>query len=162
MLTIFAWIAVPSASVAQVQAPRGSYIQLGPAFAPGIGLNVGAVSAKTLYTREIQFISDIQPVFTGPEDQARISALVGFSIRLFGFERLLGNAAYRGFDLDVGLRAGPGLSFSTRDTRIDKNRRFILVVEPVVRISRASTSFIGFAELGSDSPHVRMGVWIPW
>ena len=147
---------------AQIKAPRGTYVQVGPTFASGIGLNLGAVSAKTLYTREIQFISDLQPVLSGPEDQARITALIGFSIRAFGFERLLGNAAYRGFDIDIGLRVGPRLSFSTRDSRFDKNRRFLLVAEPMVRFTRATARVIGFAELGTDSPHARIGIWIPW
>ena len=161
-LALFILMAGVSPAAAQTRAPRGTYIQVGPAFASGIGLNVGAASAKTLYTREIQFITDLQPVFSGPEDQARIAALIGFSIRVFGFERLLGNAAYRGFDIDVGLRVGPRLTFSTRDSRFDKNRRFLLVAEPMVRFTRATARFIGFAELGTDSPHARIGIWIPW
>ncbi len=154
-------LGVPTAS-AQRTEPMGGYIQLGMAAVPGLGLNVGSVSARTLYTRELHLLSNIEPAFRSTEDQIKVAALIGVSFRVFGIERLIGNAGYRGFDIDIGLRAGPGLSFSTRDSKVDRNRRFVLLVDPIIRISRASKSAIVFAEAGGATPSLRMGVWIPW
>ena len=143
----------------QAREPRGHYLQTGASFATGIGLNVGSVIAKTLYTREIQIISNLEPAFRHTSDQVSVMALVGFSVRLFGFERLLGDVPYRGYDLDLGFRAGPGLSFSSRDSRVDKNKRFVLVVEPMVRLSRSLSYGVFFLEVGTVNPHVRLGTW---
>jgi hypothetical protein len=142
--------------------PRGRYVQVGVATLPGLGLTVGSISARTLYTREVHIISNLQPAFRSTEDQINVAALVGFSVRVFGFERLVGNAGYRGFDVDLGLRAGPGLSFSSRDSKVDKNRRFVLLVDPIARISRASNAAIFFMEVGGATPSIRIGVWVSW
>lgn len=147
---------------AQRAEPRGRFVQLGAAAFPGLGLSLGSVSARTLYTREIHLLTNIEPAFRSTDDQIKVAALIGFSFRVFGIERLIGNAGYRGFDIDVGLRAGPGLSFSSRDTKVDKNRRFVLLVDPVVRISRASTAWVIYAEVGAAAPSIRLGAWIPW
>jgi len=144
----------------QIREPRGHYVQAGVSAASGWGINVGSVSAKTLYTREIQIVSNLEPAFRRTSDQINVMALVGFSVRVFGFERLLGNVPYRGYDIDVGFRAGPGLSFSSRDTRVDKNKRFVLVVEPMIRFSRALAYGVFFVEGGTVSPHLRVGTWL--
>lgn len=154
------FLGVPSA-FGQIREPRGHYLQANASAAAGFGLNVGSVTAKTLYTREIQVISNLEPAFRRTSDQVRVMALVGVSVRLFGFERLLGNVPYRGYDIDLGFRAGPGLAFSSRDTRVDKNKRFVLVVEPMVRFSRALEYGVFFLEVGAESPHLRFGTWLP-
>lgn len=146
----------------RVQEPMGRHIQAGVAFASGLGLNLGVVSARTLYIREIQFVSNLNPLFRETGEQTRIATLLGFSLRAYGFERLLGNAGYRGYDLDIGLRVGPGLSFSSSDTRVDKNKRFILLVEPMLRISRSTPAGLVYFEGGAAAPHIRLGMWIPW
>ncbi|MBT3448274.1 MAG: hypothetical protein HOB33_10095 [Bacteroidetes Order II. Incertae sedis bacterium] len=151
-----------SALFARQQAPRGEYVQVGAAISPGYGLSVGMLSVQSIYTREIQIISDLKPLFIDRGDQARVAALAGVSLRLLGVERLVGYGGYRGFDVDIGLRTGPGLSFSTRDTRVDKNKRFVLLVEPYVRFSHAlKNSSALVLEAGTASPYFRLAVWIP-
>ena len=145
---------------AQAFAPSGQHVQVGVAVAGGIGATVGVADARTVYVREAHIVSDLEPVFRSSDEQARVAVLIGMSLRLLGFERLIGDVAYRGYDLDVGLRLGPGLSFSTRDSRIDRNRRFVLLVGPVVRLSRAtSASRALYIEAGTIRPGVRIGLW---
>lgn len=126
----------------------------------GIGATVGMVDARTLYTREVHVLSDLEPILRKSREQGRVALLLGVGLRLYGFERLIGGAGYRGFDLDVGLRVGPGLSFSTRDTRIARNRRFVLLLEPNLRLSGAiHPNRALFVEGGTTRPYVRFGLW---
>ena len=162
ILLLLLFLLPSSALVARQQAPEGEYVQVGAAISPGYGISAGILSVHSIYTREIQIISDLKPVFIDRGEQARVAALAGVSLRLLGVERLIGYGGYRGFDVDIGLRTGPGLSFSTRDTRVDKNRRFVLLVEPYVRFSHAlSNTGALIVEAGTASPYFRLGVWIP-
>ena len=164
LLIATAWClscAVPARPAAgQAIAPFGTHIQAGATVFGGIGASAGVVDARTLYTREVHLVSDLEPVFSKSEEQGRVALLLGVGLRLYGFERLIGGVGYRGFDLDVGLRVGPGLSFSTRDSRIARNRRFVLLLEPTVRVSRAvHPARALFLEAGTSRPHVRFGLW---
>ena len=146
---------------ARQQAPEGDYLQVGTAFSPGYGVSAGLLSVRSIYTRELQIVSDLRPLFLDRNEQARVAALAGVSLRVLGIERLVGYGGYRGYDIDVGIRTGPGLSFSTRDTRVDKNRRFVLLVEPYARFSsliRGTTALV--VEAGTASPYFRVGFWI--
>jgi hypothetical protein len=141
---------------------------VGPAVWGGEGLAVGGVMAGRMFTREVHIISDIEPLFRKSEDQSRVALLVGVSVRLYGIERTIGNVPYRGFDVDVALRAGPAVSFSTRDDLVARNNRFALLLEPAVRISHArpwksatQPGRVWFAELGTVGPSLRMGLWMP-
>lgn len=108
-------------------------------------------------------LADIDPLVRDVEGRARVVLMPGMSVRLFGFERLIGGAAYRGFDMDIGLRAGPGLSFNTDESAADRNRRFELVLEPFVRLTTAqSRSVAWMLELGSTRPAARFGVWLSY
>jgi len=78
-----------------------------------------------------------------------------------GIGRTIGNADYRGWDLDVGVRIGPGLLFEFRESRADKNRRFNLFVEPFARVVARPGGTTFFAELGGQRPVLRAGFWIP-
>lgn len=143
--------------------PFGSRIQLGLSVMGGRGLQVGAVSARTVFTREVQLLTDLEPLVRDVNRQARVVLLPGVSLRLLGFERLIGGARYRGFDVDAGFRAGPGLTFSENETEADRNRRFELVLEPFLRVSAAQTNRLAWmVELGSTRPALRAGVWLAW
>jgi len=147
-------------AAAQSVAPFGTHVQAGATVFGGIGATAGVVDARTLYTREIHLVSDLEPLFRKSEEQGRVALLLGVGLRLYGFERLIGGVGYRGFDLDAGLRVGPGLSFSTRDSRIARNRRFVLLIEPTVRISGAIHARRAlFVEAGTSRPHLRFGLW---
>ncbi|NNF03716.1 MAG: hypothetical protein HKN17_04540 [Rhodothermales bacterium] len=163
MVTAF-WFAAVLGCVrpasAQSVAPFGPHIQSGATVFGGIGATAGIVDARTLYTREVHLVSDLEPFFRKSDEQGRVALLLGVGLRLYGFERLIGGVGYRRFDLDVGLRVGPGLSFSTRDTRIERNRRFVLLLEPTVRVSRAvHPARALFVEAGTSRPHGRFGLW---
>ena len=143
--------------------PFGARVQVGLSVLGGRGLQVGAVSARTLFTREVQLLTDLEPLVRDVDRQARVVLLPGVSLRLFGFERLVGGAGYRGFDLDTGFRAGPGLTFSSNETEADRNRRFELVLEPFLRITAAQNAGLAWmVELGSTRPALRVGVWLAW
>lgn len=145
---------------AQTVAPFGPHLQAGATVLGGIGATAGMVDARTLYTREVHLLSDLEPIFRKSEEQGRVALLLGVGLRLYGFERVIGGVGYRGFDVDAGLRVGPGLSFSTRDSRIARNKRFVLLLEPMLRLSGAVHPRRAlFVEAGTSRPHVRFGLW---
>lgn len=143
--------------------PFGTRIQAGLSVMGGRGLQLGVLSARTVFTREVLLLTDLEPLVRDVNRQARVVLLPGVSLRLFGFERLIGGAGYRGFDIDIGFRAGPGLTFSGNETEADRNRRFELVLEPFLRITAAQTPRLAWVvELGSTRPAFRAGVWVAW
>ena len=143
------------------RAPVGRQIQFAIGMVKGRGIELGTVSARALFTRELLVLADIEPLWNETSRQARGVLMPGLSLRLFGFERLVGNAAYRGFDLDLGFRAGPGLSFSPDESAEDRNRRFELVLEPFLRFTRARNHRLAWVlESGITRPAVRLGFWI--
>jgi len=145
----------------QLSALRRSHIQLALATLTGNGLQIGALSARTVYTREVMVLADLDPLWRHTPRRARVVLMPAVSLRLFGFERLIGGAAYRGFDMDLGLRAGPGLSFAANETTEERNRRFELVIDPFFRLTTArGRAMTWLAEIGSARPSFRLGVWI--
>lgn len=150
------------------RAPEGTYLQVGAAALGGQGLNVGGVIAGRMFTREVHFVSDLEPLLRRTEDQSRVALLVGVAVRVYGVERTIGSVPYRGFDVDIALRAGPAVSFSTRDDIVARNNRFALLLEPAIRVSHARPwksatrpGRIWFVELGTVGPSLRAGLWIP-
>jgi len=142
-------------------APWGTHIQVAVGTLGGNGLQMGIVSARTVYTREVMVLADLDPLGRETDRRARIVLMPAISLRMFGFERLIGGAAYRGFDVDLGLRAGPGLSFDTDETVEERNRRFELVIEPFLRLTAAQVRQLAWMlEIGSTRPALRFGVWI--
>ena len=143
--------------------PWGAQIQIALSTLGGNGMQAGVISARSVYTREVVLLADLDPLVRDIEGRARVVLMPGMSVRLFGFERLIGGAAYRGFDVDIGLRAGPGLSFDTDETVADRNRRFELVLEPFIRLTSAQSRRIAWLlELGSTRPAARFGVWLSY
>ena len=144
-----------------LSAPRGPHIQLALATLTGNGLQIGALSARTVYTREVMVLADLDPLWRDTPRRARVVLMPAVSLRLFGFERLVGGAAYRGFDVDLGLRAGPGLSFAANETTEERNRRFELVIEPFLRLTMATgRRMTWLVEVGSARPSFRLGMCI--
>ncbi len=106
-------------------------------------------------------LTDLDPLWRNTPRRARVALMPAVSLRLFGFERLIGGAAYRGFDVDLGLRAGPGLSFAANETAEERNRRFELAIEPFFRFTTARGRRMAWlAEIGSARPSFRLGMWI--
>lgn len=167
-LSLVLFLVAPPSALAQdqpieqpVPEPWGSYVQATLSTMGGNGLQVGIANVRTVYIREVLVLADLDPLFRDTDRRSRVVLLPGVSVRLFGFERLIGGAAYRGFDIDLGLRAGPGLAFDTEETSAEKDRRFELVVEPFVRLTTAQSRNVAWLlELGSTRPALRFGVWI--
>jgi len=147
--------------LARQTAPEGIYLQAGLAGVGGYGASVGLVGARRMHTREAHLVSELDPLLRKSTEQVRMALLLGSSLRVFGVERTVGNVGYRGYDVDVGIRAGPALSFSSRDNTVARNSRFSLLLEPAVRISHVRPGGrIWFLDVGTIKPAVRIGVWI--
>lgn len=148
--------------LAQAQAPRAHVkrLQIGAGLLPGIGLQGGYVYPRSFYTTEALVYADGSPGFAGGESNLQVSLGLGGSIRPLGIIRTIGSMADNGYDLDIGLRGGPGLFFSSTETRVEKNQRFRLFLEPFIRVtSRLRTRQTFFAELGFQRPLLRAGFW---
>ncbi len=158
---LFVLILFPERASAQRTEPRGSFLQLGTAALGGYGLQVGYVNAKDFFTREVLVLGDVSTAFDPGQGSNQVVFMIGGALRVFGFERTIGNVPYRGFDFDLGFRIGPGLSFSTRETRATKNRRFNLFLEPYLRFSFGFGLLNAFfLEAGTTRPYMRAGMWI--
>ncbi len=143
--------------------PWGPQVQVALSTVGGNGVQIGFVSTRSIYTREVMILSDLDPLWRDSDRRARVMLLPGMSLRIFGFERLIGGAAYRGFDIDAGLRAGPGLAFDTDETSAERDRRFELVLEPFLRLTSAGSERLAWLiELGSTRPALRFGVWVSY
>ncbi len=148
--------------MARQREPSGVYATTGVAALRGAGITGGVVRARDFFVSEVNLLSDLLPVLDPSRGKRQVVLALGVAVRVFGFERIIGGAAYRGYDIDVGFRVGPGLSFSTRETKASRNTRFSLLVEPYVRYSRKmSPGRIWFFEAGSIRPHFRAGIWFP-
>ncbi len=144
---------------AQPTAPRGHHLQLGLSGIPGVGLQAGSLSLRSFYTREFVFNAEVIP---GRAGNIRLSGGLGGALRLLGFGRTLGNTGYRGYDVDIGLRFGPGLTFAFNETRSTKNRRFTLFADVFARFSAAlGRRRVVYAEVGIHRPVARVGLWFP-
>ncbi|GIV58778.1 MAG: hypothetical protein D6746_07825 [Bacteroidetes bacterium] len=144
-----------------IPAPEGRHVQIGLGLLPSGGLQVGYVALRSFYTQEFILTGDVAPSFGDGEGNVQVAGGLGGALRLFGFERTLGNADYRGYDLDVGLRLGPALLFSFNETRFTKNQRFSLFVNPFFRFSSSfGTNRLFYAEIGLHRPVFRAGLWL--
>ena len=146
---------------AQRQAPRGSYLLVAGAVTGGYGGQFGYLNARDFFTQEALVLADFHAALDPGNGSNQVVFFIGGALRALGFKRTIGNTPYQGFDLDVGFRAGPGFTFSTRETRADKNRRFNLFVEPYLRLSIGVGSRNAFLlEWATTRPNVRFGFWL--
>ena len=122
---------------------------------PGIGVQLGYIQTQTIYTLEVMSYADALPWREGYP--VYLSVGVGATLRPLGVLRLIGHADY-GYDLDIGVRFGPGLFFTDDATRAEKNRQFSLFLDPFLRFSMRPGNY--FIEVGPQRPYVRMGLWI--
>ncbi len=154
-----ALLGLPRASAAQTNTAGRHFIQGGPAALPGLGVQVGYVGSRSIYTVEGIFYADGWPSFSRGESTLQVSAGLGAALRPFGIVRTIGNADYA-YDIDFGLRFGPSLFFTTNATRPEKNQQFSLFFEPFLRFStRSRNGRIFFVEAGTQRPLLRAGLW---
>ncbi|SHK88197.1 hypothetical protein [Rhodothermus profundi] len=146
---------------AQPVAPdHGRVLQAGIAAVPGLGVQLGYVSPRSIYTVESILYLDVAPSFAGGEGNAQLSMAFGSAFRITGLLRTLGNAPIL-YDLDVGMRLGPGLLLMQGKTRAQKNQQFGLFLEPFFRFASAlGTRHFFFGEVGLHRPFFRAGLWI--
>ena len=156
------WFSATAGRVfAQRAEPMGNHVVAGLTFLNGYGVQLGLVNARDFFTREVLLHTDLRSVVDPQVASSQVVFLLGGALRVFGFERSIGNVPYRGYDIDTGLRIGPAYSFSTRETDASRNRRFHLFVEPFLRVSaRTSLLDVVYLETGTTRPHVRLGIWI--
>ncbi len=161
-LTLIASFLICSVSVKAQPVPpdRGRVLQAGLAAAPGLGVQLGYISPRSIYTLESIFYLDAAPSFAGGEGNVQLSVAFGSAFRATGLIRTIGNAPIS-YDLDIGLRLGPGLLFTEAETRAQKNQQFGLFLEPFFRfVSAFGTRYFFFGEAGLHRPFFRMGLWI--
>ncbi len=150
--------AAPGRVVAQE--PSGPWLQAGAATFPGVGVQAGYVSAGALHTREVTAIVDVRAF--SRDATAQVTTTIGGAVRLLGVGRTIGGVPYRGFDVDLGIRLGPALTFQLEgEDRVFRNRRFNLFLEPFARWTVVVKRRLLFAEVGMHSPALRLGAWIP-
>lgn len=143
---------------AQFFAPGASAVQGGVSAVPGIGVQVVYLQPRTVFTFEAAFYADVQAPFSDTGDRRfQAAGAVGGSLRLLQITRMVAGTGPGG-ELDVGLRAGPGLGFETEETLADKNRRFRLLFDPFLRYVRPIGGVRLFGELGLARPRLRAGV----
>ena len=137
-----------------------AFVQAGAAALPEAGAQIGYVSPGRFYTVEGALYLSGAPAFAGGSGDVQGAIGVGVALRVLGIVRLFTEAG-SAYDLDAGLRFGPGLAFQANETRADANRRFRLFVDPFVRgLRRLSPGVALFAELGAARPALRAGLWV--
>jgi hypothetical protein len=138
------------------QPGEGRYLTLGPAAVPGVAVQIGAVEAGRMFTRDFSVAVGYRRSRQG---SVRASMTFGGAIRIFGIQRTIFNASFRSVDLDAGLRLGPAVLFRFEESEIERNRRFTLIADPFIRfVARKQALF--FVELGIHRPAIRGGLWL--
>ncbi len=144
-----------------LNAGRPGVAQVGLGAVPGLGLQAGYVAPRSVITTEGMLYVDVTPSFGGGEGSVQISAGIGGALRPLRLARLLTGADPPSYDLDFGLRFGPGLFFAFNETRARKNQRFSLFLDPYARFSSAlNTRRTFFIEAGIQRPILRAGIWV--
>ena len=134
-------------------------IQAGIGVWPGVGSQINYVRAHTTYSWETAIYMEVEPGSGRSRTIFFVSGGVGAAVRPLGILRVVGDADY-GYDLDVGVRLGPGLLFRDKSTHADRNQQFRLVVDPFVRLLLPRSQRTWFIELGPSRPAFRAGLWL--
>lgn len=159
LFVIFAIGVLPGGeAVAQLQ-PGKPVIQLAGGVLPGIGVQTTFINLGSFYTTEGAFYLDASSLFSRG---GGVQFAVGFggAIRTLAVGPTIIGGAQPDYDLDVGLRFGPGLFFAYSETIATKNQRFSLFLEPFVRLRYQLDSGRNiFTEIGAQRPVFRFGLW---
>ena len=151
--------ALPPASAAQSGTAGRAFVQGALAGLPGLGAQTGYVGARSFLTTEALFYAGVTPILGSGERTLKVSLGLGGALRPLGVIRTIGGTDYA-FDVDLGLRFGPSLLFTTDPTRSSKNQQFSLFLDPFVRVVvRTRRGRLAFAEVGPLRPSVRAGLW---
>ena len=137
---------------------QSSHIQTGLGGWPGAGMQLVHVQARSIYSLEV--LSSVDTELWKDRTPVYVSAGVGAALRPLGVLRVIGQADYS-YDLYLGVRFGPALTFLRKQTRAEKNRQFSLFLDPFLRYTRPVGQQTAFIEIGSQRPILRIGLWIP-
>ena len=133
---------------------QSPHVQLGLGAWPGAGIQLVYVQAQSVYSLEI--LVSIDTELWKERTPIYLSSGVGTAIRPLGILRVIGQANYP-YDLDVGIRFGPALTFLKSPTREEKNRQFSLFLDPYIRYTHQIGKPIAFLEIGAQRPSIRAG-----
>lgn len=136
---------------------QSSQLQVGLGAWPGAGFQAGHVLARSVYTLEV--ITSADSEIWKERTPLHLSAGVGTALRPLGILRVIGRANYA-YDLYLGVRFGPALTFLQNATRAEKNRQFSLFLDPYIRYTASIGRQPVFVEIGSQRPSLRFGLWI--
>lgn len=134
-----------------------SKLQVGLGAWPGAGLQAGHVLTRSVYSLEV--ITSVDTELWKERTPVHVSAGVGTAFRPLGILRVIGRANYA-YDLYFGVRFGPALTFLQNASRAEKNRQFSLFLDPYIRYTVSIGRQPVFAEIGSQRPSFRFGLWI--
>lgn len=134
-----------------------SQLQVGLGAWPGAGFQAGHVLARSVYTLEV--ITSVDSELWNERTPLHLSAGVGTALRPLGVLRVIGRANYE-YDLYLGVRFGPALTFLQKATRAEKNRQFSLFLDPYIRYTASIGRQPVFVEIGSQRPSFRFGLWV--
>ena len=135
---------------------QSTRLQAGFGAWPGVGVQAGYVQQYNMYSLEIVVSAETSPWHT--DIPLFISTGFGSTLRPTGILREIGRADYD-YDLDLGIRLGPGLFFIQNASRTDQNRQFNLFIDLFIRYSRNLEHLgIGYVEFGTQRPRIRVGV----
>ncbi|MCY3594938.1 MAG: hypothetical protein OXH01_06845 [Bacteroidetes bacterium] len=137
---------------------QSSHIQAGLGGWPGAGMQFVHIQARSIYSLEV--LASVDTELWKERTPVYVSAGVGAALRPLGILRVIGQANYS-YDLYLGLRFGPALTFLHEQTRAEKNRQFSLFLDPFLRYTRPVGQQTAFIEIGSQRPSLRIGLWIP-
>ena len=148
-----------SAAQPNPSAPSRS-IQAGIGVLPGIGVQVGFIDQERMYTRDVVFQAHLQPGLFENSGNVQISGVIGASLQIFGILETIGAIEPRTFDIHVGARIGPGLTFAFDESSLEKNQRFSLTLEPVARAIQTIGGRFYYVEVGIVRPSIRFGMML--
>ncbi|MCY3630863.1 MAG: hypothetical protein F4X61_00325 [Rhodothermaceae bacterium] len=137
---------------------QSSHIQAGLGGWPGAGMQFVHIQARSIYSLEV--LASVDTELWKERTPVYVSAGVGAALRPLGILRVIGQANYS-YDLYLGIRFGPALTFLHEQTRAEKNRQFSLFLDPFLRYTRPVGQQTAFIEIGAQRPSLRIGLWIP-
>ena len=132
-------------------------MQAGLGVGPGAGAHVAVIQSRSIYTLEVLTAADSE--LWKERAPLYVSMGVGVALRPVGILRIITGTDY-GYDLDLGVRFGPTLSFLRRASRAEKNRQFNLFLDPFLRYIRSFGQQDVYLEIGFQRPILRAGFWI--
>ncbi len=161
-LLLFALLPLATSTHAQVSLQQtDGRLQLGLSALPGLGAQAGYLDVTGLFTREATLYVDGRPAFFGGEENVEVWLAGGGSIRALGVARLFTDGDFAGYDVDVGIRAGPSLTFVRGATEAQKNQQFSFNFEPFLRfVTQLRPGLTVYAEAGPQPSLLRGGLWL--